>query len=259
MSLPLLHMLMFGAFALNSHCAALRMQGTSRNASKLQFIHVGKAGGSSIRSWLRQNNISFDETHLEPVHTCRGDEHRKWMIAVREPIARIVSSFNWRSPRNGMFRNAYTWSELEFYNCFSTVNDFAEALNNTTRCGDLARGALRDPEHSQHIGMGVAWYLQNDLDCILMQEFHLVHTETFVDDLQKAAAWLNVDNPDMDIPYEKSQYPMRNQTFVSLKGRRLLSQSLVAEYDVMAMLESSAYNRKSAGEKPSMRREVSRI
>merc|ERR1719428_2162194 len=106
------------------------------------------------------------------------------------------------------------------YNCFQTVNDFAEALEDKTPCGEHAPKAMRSPY--AHLGMGVAWYLSKNMDCIAEQKPLLVRSENFAADLAEAGKWLALANPKMHISFDKQSYPMKSNTHLSDKGKRLL-------------------------------------
>jgi len=210
------------------------------------FVHVGKCAGSSIQGWLNLNRVAYHETHIKQVHTC-GEEEHTWLFSVRDPIARAISSFNWRSPRNGDAQhghNQFGDRERQFYSCFENFNDFAEALDDQTECGHYARIALNHPQGSEHLGMGVAWYLDSQLDCVLKQKVFLCRSESLVSDLEGFGKWIGVDNIDNGIPHTFSEYPMKNQTYISSKAEKRLREWLKKDYEVLRKLEEIAVNGK---------------
>jgi len=219
---------------------------SSNNVNLYKFIHVGKCGGSSIRAWLRRNNVSFHETHLARVHTC-GENESTWLFSVRDPIDRAISSFNWRSPRTGNAEHGqqmFGSREREFYECFEYFNDFAEALDDQSTCGHYARRALNDPQGSEHLGKGVAWYLDEQLDCVLKQKVFVSHAESLASDLEAFGKCIGIDNLDMHIPHKNSYYPMQNQTYISSKAGKLLRKWLENDCRVLQELEHIAVNGK---------------
>lgn len=220
--------------------------GKSSNVHLDNFIHVGKCGGSSIGAWLRRNKVAFQETHIKRVHTC-GDDKSTWLFSVRDPIDRAISAFNWRSPRNGDAphgQNAFGTRERQFYACFENFNDFAESLNDQSTCGHYARRALNDPQGSEHLGMGVAWYLDKQLDCVLKQKVFLSHAESLTSDLEGFGKWIGIDNLDVHIPHNKGNYPMNNHTYVSSRAGKLLRKWLEKDYEVLQKLGKIAVNGK---------------
>jgi len=65
----------------------------------LNFIHIGKCGGSSLRSILSTSPIilqkydSIRVTHVSrPVYAINDD----YLIVVRDPLVRAISAFRWR-------------------------------------------------------------------------------------------------------------------------------------------------------------------
>jgi len=221
--------------------------GAGRNNSRLRFVHVGKAAGGTILNWFWSNDIRFKEIHAHKAQQCEKD--MKFVISVRDPIDRAMASFNWRSPRNGLFPHGtkrFSTREKQVYGCFRTFNNLSEALGDNNTCGDLARGVFSDPVTGSHMSMGASWYLSKQLDCVLAQKPHLVRTESIDADLQSLAAWLNVTKPDMHLMHDKGQYPMRPQKYLSAKARELLSQQLKEEYAVMEKLERAARNPKGS-------------
>lgn len=58
-----------------------------------ELIHVGKCGGSTIRTLLNNNNVAYSLTHVEKV-IFKPD--MKYVIVIRNPIKRFISAFNWR-------------------------------------------------------------------------------------------------------------------------------------------------------------------
>mmetsp|Transcript_14381 Transcript_14381/g.45278 ORF Transcript_14381/g.45278 Transcript_14381/m.45278 type:complete len:240 (-) Transcript_14381:42-761(-) len=226
-------------------CAAVCTLAVPTDIALLQFVHVGKTGGTSVLYWLRSNKIRHNQTHYHQVRHCHAKHQDKWMITIRDPIDRVISAFNWRSPRNAVKqrRTTHKGIEKELYDCFRVVNDFAEALDDNTGCGNTARKAFQNPV--AHIGRGVAWYLQDDLGCILQQQPFLVRTDTLMNDLHEAAAWLHLRSANMQIPHTLSKYSVRNQTFLSRAGRKNLRKWTQHDNDVIAMLEVSAENRRT--------------
>ena len=139
------------------------------------FVHVGKTGGGAIAVDLKVRNHSTGfcgrcgtrqpagpwlsaaaqgcQVHLRPVLP-HEVALRRWFIAVRDPLERAISAFNFRHPSRGepgVWRRSP--SELALYRCFGHVNAFANALpdssaasaladDSTHYCGGLARRAL---------------------------------------------------------------------------------------------------------------------
>lgn len=218
--------------------------------AQTQFVHVGKCAGSSIDVALKHvfATGALNEIHIEQVSNCHAKRRRKWIVSARDPISRVISSFNWRSPHNGNSSLQQTGigqdtQEVFFYECFKTVNDFTEALQDASICGRIARRVMAKPIRSEHIGMGFRWYFEKDLECVLAQEVYLVRSETLVDDLRDVCRHLNWQPPE-EVHHEKAQYAFQNMTHLSPKGKRLLTDALKGDYEVLRALEKVAKNGK---------------
>ena len=93
----------------------------------LQLVHIGKTGGSSVRYFLIQNQIQFYDYHVgRQVDVAHARFHDRWLVAVRDPIERALSAFNWRHPCGGA-PNLYHHDpkveagETKLYGCFAHV------------------------------------------------------------------------------------------------------------------------------------------
>ncbi|CAK0899545.1 unnamed protein product [Prorocentrum cordatum] len=211
----------------------------------VQFVHVGKCAGSSIGMAIYKNT-PYHEIHIRQVDNCRADQQRMWIVAVRDPLARVVSAFNWRNPLNGDSPHGEAGflqdkQEQAFYRCFREVNDFAESLQDQSHCGSIARRALEKPILSEHVGKGFRWYFEHDLDCVLAQEVYLIRSETISHDLKDVFGRLGWAAP-AEIPHDKGQYPFQHKTYLSAKGKHLLQSALKDDYEVVRALERAAKN-----------------
>mmetsp|Transcript_4750 Transcript_4750/g.13447 ORF Transcript_4750/g.13447 Transcript_4750/m.13447 type:complete len:308 (-) Transcript_4750:84-1007(-) len=214
-------------------------------SSSVQFVHVGKCAGSSISMALHKQT-PFHEIHIRQVDNCRPDEQRTWIVSVRDPLSRVVSAFNWRSPLNGDAPHgqsgfAQDKQEQQFYRCFREVNEFAESLQDQSECGSIARRALEKPIYSEHVGKGFYYYFEHDLECVLAQEVYLIRSETIAHDLNEVFGRLGFEAP-AEIPHDKGEYPLQHKTYLSAKGKQLLQNALKSDYEVVRALEHAAKN-----------------
>ena len=67
---------------------------THKHRGSLDFIHVGKAGGTSIVAWLTQHHVPFQEIHLRQP-ALHADPCRRYVVWVRDPLERFRSAFNY--------------------------------------------------------------------------------------------------------------------------------------------------------------------
>ena len=59
----------------------------------LKVIHIGKCGGSTLTSILNKNNLENERIHMKKPEFHTND---RYVIVIRNPIARFISAFNWR-------------------------------------------------------------------------------------------------------------------------------------------------------------------
>jgi hypothetical protein len=145
----------------------------------LTFIHIGKTGGSTI-----QKILNLKQYHLNKNYNFNN----KFIIWVRNPIARFVSAFNMAyinvnfkkfikntndlEPRSVLLKwkidnflskkqnFIYSPRYDELVNFFQTANNLAEALSsNNNKIRKKAEELMNDP--LEHINKGIGWYLNN--------------------------------------------------------------------------------------------------
>ena len=139
-----------------------------------------------------------------------------FIIAVRDPIARTVSAFNWRHTRGGgdygrLPGTVAAEDELYSDECFGrtpgAANRFAESLGDSSRCGALARGCLAGVRHCSHLtvdygrNLGLPMFnLRGGSSLVeLMRRpasrSFLVRQESYSDDIASLWSWLCLAPP----------------------------------------------------------------
>jgi hypothetical protein len=91
------------------------------------FIHIGKCGGLTITHLLNQHRIPHTNVHIQQPFFHPAE---KYMIVIRNPIARFISAFHWRyklvikeKQQESRFKG-----EAEILNKYSSINEFAENI-----------------------------------------------------------------------------------------------------------------------------------
>merc|ERR1719353_2448663 len=146
-------------------------------APNITFLHVGKTGGSTVQKYLQHNRVSMHMYHQVPYSRAECEAagpSMSFVVATRDPVARIVSNFNWRHPRADLSlvaghrdRDEHTnCFELSMYSCFEDANDMAEALDSNTPCGQVARDALNVPVCHIHSAINHSFYIANAFPCL---------------------------------------------------------------------------------------------
>lgn len=142
---------------------------------------LSAAGGSSIQAFLNRSGVRHvHEVHIHPFREEQalplpkydhGPVHKRVVVTLRDPVARVVSAFNWRHTDGGgpVRRPGETLRfERELYGCFARVDAFARALVHgeapSPACLVTAETAI-DPTRwakrlpSFHMGMGYRYHL----------------------------------------------------------------------------------------------------
>eukprot|EP00040_Diaphanoeca_grandis_P010313 m.52781 g.52781 ORF g.52781 m.52781 type:complete len:378 (-) comp21656_c1_seq1:145-1278(-) len=63
---------------------------------KLEFIHIGKCGGTFLNSWMRRNHFSLwclFQTHTKKVVEANAHDREMYLIWLREPLQRYRSAY----------------------------------------------------------------------------------------------------------------------------------------------------------------------
>ena len=133
-------------------------------ADILQFVHIGKCGGSSVSQHLadsavvNQKYASYFESHINGV---TPNLNCDYLICLRNPISRAISAFEWRkklvvcdSPPNQRDRFPGEYDVLSAYDTFS---DLAENLYLDTF--KLNQRAAREFSLIHHLRESISFYL----------------------------------------------------------------------------------------------------
>ena len=226
----------------------------------VELIHVAKTAGASIGAVLRRAckrtaTCRVRATHMEP-YRLPNTSVAAIIVALRDPVTRVVSAFNWRHPMLGghairarpVPENQHANQlEVALYQCFGAdVDAFAKALWDRSFCGLVARRNLMEPV--AHLGAGLHFHLQevalggmerwvraapifvirfesmrSDLDCVLR---HVV--------------------PGVDLPsrlpllHSQSRGSKNTTAALSIAGRQRLESLLASEYFLASELERRA-------------------
>jgi hypothetical protein len=135
-----------------------------RIKKKLHFLHVGKTGGSAIKSVLEK----YKETskYLLVLHghgtSLRAvPEGESVVFFLRDPVSRFISGFYSRQ-RKGQprFYSEWTSQEKEVFETFATPDELASSLaSESSENHALAIKAMSDVQHLRHYD---DWYVDFD-------------------------------------------------------------------------------------------------
>ncbi|MBM4020989.1 MAG: sulfotransferase family protein [Planctomycetes bacterium] len=199
------------------------------------LVHVGKCGGSSIAAELRSRGHCFEHVHLRRPLPRPG--HR-YVVLVRDPVARFVSAFNWRrylfdadqlpaARQEDPVARLRHRAEREFLSEFSDVGGLAERLERTGPEEVSPVSALMSL--IGQVPQGFAWYLDGLLDTIdPTQIAAVIATERLTDDCERAFGF----RPTLT---RNGGYPTRGGG-LSPAGRANLAREFAAEYRTLNRL-----------------------
>ena len=168
------------------------------NTEKILLVHVGKTGGTTVRNRLRTINKRFQTIHVHPVDHKMFDDYNVILIGLRHPVERILSAYYFTHPHEKgsiMRQNPSLITHIirEFYHCSPTLQDFANNLYESSRCGDVARGYPRDILR-MHIYTGPCAYLAGISDVLFNtteKKIFVLNSENMNDDLNYVSEQLN--------------------------------------------------------------------
>ena len=126
----------------NSFISQDAKQNRQATRQDILTIHVGKTCGTSINNIFKKNKIPHDAIHVKSPMQSDIRAHKYIFISIREPISRIISSFNFHHPSSkGIVPGGGLTPKGDkmFYKCFNTVEEYAQNLTENTACGNLAR------------------------------------------------------------------------------------------------------------------------
>ena len=185
----------------------------------LYFIHIGKCGGSSVKSFLNKHDISYQAVHLHKPTESNLDSHQYILVNVRNPLTRYASAYNYvrnivtqdvTQFKHGVeitFNNSlaphHTKHKVDFgfvyshkYDdmvvAFKDANDLAESITSSDiKRKKIANDLMRD--QTEHIFKGMGYYLNNGA---VVDKYHekmnVVRTENMNEDLRRFAGLFDI-------------------------------------------------------------------
>ena len=151
--------------------------------SKLVLVHIGKCGGSTVRSEMSKTNLNFEVVHINKVNY---DPNKKYLIVIRNPITRFISAFNWRKKLilNDEVQKHRFKGEHETLNKFKDTNDLAEKLYDKNNI--LIFDFQKTENYIHHITEDINFYIGDFLDkCQGNEIIDVIVQETLSEDLNR--------------------------------------------------------------------------
>jgi len=164
---------------------------SGRNNGSMLFVHVGKTCGTTVASRLSSAKIHFSQVHAVPVKLDALQRHTLVLIAIREPVDRLISAYWDIHPSEGK-EGKHPESKKEFYRCFPTAEDFATGLSQRhSSCGQIAHGMLHPAtSNGSHMLKGLCYYLGGVREHLFTKQILVTETATCTDDTSRVIEWM---------------------------------------------------------------------
>ena len=240
----------------------------------LLFVHVGKTCGTTVGFTLRDNagqikllnppRPPYAEVH---VHSVRPDvvEHAEHvLISLRDPVDRVVSAYNtFTCMRDPEHQNdpdickrkvqkpqdlslKQQSKRLRLIQCFPTVGEFADGLDDDTDCARLARESLLFDFSFGHSAMGACFYTGGLLPQLQNKSVYVVETDDCDEDLRAVPSWLGLNTSFHIEQRHEGTFPHHDDT-ISASGRARLRRHLEHEYAWVEQLRKLSWKRGGDG------------
>jgi len=155
---------------------------------RLNFIHVGKCGGSTLVRILPKSPVAsrqYSELAHTHVRAPSYDPDDHYIISLRNPVGRAISAFNWRyklvvTEEKQKSRFNGEWDALAQY---GSLNELALALYRDDRLCEVAAAQFRTIHHLKE---DIAYYLAPLLGSIRPEQvFAVLLQETLNQDIRE--------------------------------------------------------------------------
>lgn len=218
------------------------------------FIHVGKAGGSSIAGILGATHVHYDQIHVHPVPLLALHSHPYIVITVRDPVARLISAYNWgislRQPWAMKLSACYDVDQFAMAFAYHRINPSFRSAR--TPCDTLSDkiDAWTSTEAGAsffdfgHIRMDGCFYLGGCIgdSALLSKRMFVVRTEMISADAHAMLNWLNASELQAPPHHKNDNSAARNATQLRPFAQHALEVALVDEYQLVNRIMQMSIN-----------------
>ena len=206
------------------------------------FVHIGKCGGSTVRTILKKNKYKFNTIHTKQFKNYNGDNVKinevkfskdyKYLITIRNPIERFISAFKWRYNRNFIAKDQRRKNEIKIFNKYKTLENL---INNLKENKNLINGNFGSDNHIGHLKEDINYYLGSILDnCNKNDIIGVICTETLDKDIQNI----------LNIKFKKKTIKCKDTKKIDFNGidkisenaRKILKDYLKKDYECIDKL-----------------------
>lgn len=172
--------------------------------TKFTLIHIGKCGGYTVESFLKNNNFKFESIHIQK---CTFDINKKYVIVIRNPISRFISAFNWRYKLvvDDKIQEKRFQGEKDILQYYSSSNNLSENIHTF----DINKTYIHHIK--EDIDFYIGEFLQN---CKKENIIGIIMTETLNNDILELFGINNIIHNNNNNTYNKT---MSNEGHDNLK------------------------------------------
>ncbi|MBE0470642.1 MAG: sulfotransferase family 2 domain-containing protein [Methyloprofundus sp.] len=168
----------------------------------IEFLHIGKNGGTAIMNLMRQINAECKEPYFfnknnHSINLADIPLNHRYFFSVRSPLSRFSSAFYSRK-RKGQPRIYREWrpeEEVAFSN-FEHANDLAESLFSEGDIGLKAFSAMRSISHLKKFQYN--WFNQIDYMFYERPPIYILRQESLSSDIDILMSKLGIST-DLDL------------------------------------------------------------
>jgi hypothetical protein len=231
------------------------------------FVHVGKAGGSTLgcalgfhlhcsrhQHIIKNSVLASYTTHTNHngVNDC-PDDVAYYLFTIRNPLERARSAYNYDRPNMIKAPHRYPHSKPLYIDCpFPTLNDFAElGLSATGKASDVckarAKSAIRGEElFGMHFFYNYAFYTRSVTLTDEGKKVLVIRTEHMADDWSSAEVALGGKSKNITFPHRnKGKAKAPEDTYLSTRAQKILCRALCNEMQIYKGLLHKGLNLKA--------------
>jgi hypothetical protein len=198
----------------------------------LYFVHIGKCGGSSLRTAVRRSwQVQKRFRRLRVIHFSKPpySANARYLFAVRNPVARSLSAFNYRKQKVLEGHPEKYPGEREALFRYKSFSELAERLAEVGLRGDTARNDFR---LIHHLGdESIDYYLRDLLPRIRANQiWGIITVENFSADVKQVLG--------IEAPHHKNYASKKSQAELHLSelATKNLKSYLSADFEQLRTL-----------------------
>ena len=176
----------------------------------IYIIHIGKCGGASLKTSLRENDIKFKGCHLQkPII----NPQFQYIILLRDPINRFISSFNWKKYRTVDLKLDSRPNEVPGFKYWNDVNNLAENIyDNNGNINNKAVSFIKND--CNQLEYDINWYLEDVIKIVNKVKCKVFRFEHFDEDIMKL---FKIKNNNYIHVYKKPEVKLSEKAVANLK------------------------------------------